>query len=438
MINTRTRYYILFFIALYGFMKLIMSAYSLSAEFSIGKDFTQEYLMGKAVLSGLDPYLPLPQLEEFFPLPGRPELFEHPSAHPPISALLGLPFAFLPYLWAAGAWFSLELILVLLSCYFLVKWWDTTNIYVKVSLFFFILFCWEPIYAEVFTGQLNSLLLLLMILCWLCLRGGREIPGGMFLGFAIAIKLFLWPIYILLIMRRQWHATLVSTISFIVLNLFTLFLMGSDSLLRYYTTTNSTVWPIWRGHEANFSMWSLGWRIFDGTHGRGDILTIIPPIYPSVTYAQTLSAAAPIIMLGIGVFLIMHTKSYDHSYSLAICLSILLSPVAWSHYLILTLLPLTILMKQIFTIEQLHINVKIKFLSLSTTLLLVSPGYNLSGLSYLFSTIDRSSLSNATIIHMPFYAGLLTLIPLFALISLILLIYNFDKLTATCEQHSLV
>lgn len=425
------RTYILYSLALFGFIKLIMSGFSLSPVYSIGKDFTQEYLMGKAVLNGLDPYMPLPQLEEFFPLPGRPELFEHPSAHPPVSALLGLPFALLPYLWAAGFWFALELILIFFSCYLLLRWWNVTKIVTGSLVFFFIIFCWEPIYAEVFTGQLNTFLLPLIILGWTSLRKNEQIWGGIFLGSAIAIKLFLWPVYLLLIFRKQWRAAFSSTIAFVLLNLAVIPLIGGEALLRYYATTNTTVWPIWRSHEANFSTWSLGWRIFEGTHGRGEILTIIPPILHSETYAQFISFTIPILTLLIGIYLLTKTKGYDHAYSMTICLSILLSPIAWSHYLILTLVPLTILAKQLSLLDASFRDTHIVLLALGTTILLISPGYNLGGLSYVLSRMDITSAGEMIIVNLPFYAILFTLIPLFALFLLITLIYRIDKVVVT-------
>jgi len=85
------RYFLIFIAAVVGIANMRMWWQSLSVPYIFQKDFIQEFLISKAVLGGVDPYLPLQKLADWIlgPLPNP--VFQHPSPHPPPVALLCLP-----------------------------------------------------------------------------------------------------------------------------------------------------------------------------------------------------------------------------------------------------------------------------------------------------------------------------------------------------------
>src|SRR4051812_35798674 len=79
----------------------------LFSDYLYEKDFVQFFLMGHALRAGTDLYAPIPELASRF----EPHLNQwlNVSAYPPIVAVIGLPFSFLPYFWAVIAWLVFEL-----------------------------------------------------------------------------------------------------------------------------------------------------------------------------------------------------------------------------------------------------------------------------------------------------------------------------------------
>src|ERR687896_179695 len=74
-------------LALGGLIYLLSAADSLRPARVYHKDFLSPYLLGSAVLRGLNPYLPLPELADgVLQLPADVPFF-HPSPHPPAVAL---------------------------------------------------------------------------------------------------------------------------------------------------------------------------------------------------------------------------------------------------------------------------------------------------------------------------------------------------------------
>ncbi|MFN0123163.1 MAG: glycosyltransferase family 87 protein [Blastocatellia bacterium] len=422
----RLRAVLLMSLALLGAWELFSSAYSMAPSISYRKDFVQEYLMAKAILHGIDPYLPVPELASRFSVPETGLSFPHHSAHPPVTGLISLPFALLSYYVAAGVWFMVELGLIVWACYLLIGWWRegaatpiTTAILLAVSL------CvWGAVTDELIVGQLNSLQLVLLIYVWLSLRNRRDAAGGVFLGLAIAIKALSWPIVLFLLLRRNWRAAIAAGTTALGANTVALLVIGVAPFRKYFTSTSAMVFALYRAQEGNFSAWSLGWRIFEGTHDRGYMGMVAPPLHASATLAVIVSAAIPVLILLVSLWLAWRTESLDHAYALMICACILVSPVAWSHYLLLTLLALAIVFRQLLRLSRagLH-DRKIYGLALLTGALLFLPRLEVRRLIYLLETHRTFNDAGDVAHHVSFAAALISMYPMAGLLSLMWLLW---------------
>jgi hypothetical protein len=98
----RAIYCLIVLAALGHLVKLFIFAGTPLALF--GSDITQDYVMGRAIVNGIDPRLPFPDLVRHFlgddPGNGSPS----PSPHSPLVALLFLPFSLLPLNLAHQLW----------------------------------------------------------------------------------------------------------------------------------------------------------------------------------------------------------------------------------------------------------------------------------------------------------------------------------------------
>jgi hypothetical protein len=80
-----------------GVYNIVRSAQTLLPPDVYSKDFLQEYLMARALLLGVNPYLPLSELAARFLGPLPVIVFPHPLAAPPPAAMLSIPLGLLGY-----------------------------------------------------------------------------------------------------------------------------------------------------------------------------------------------------------------------------------------------------------------------------------------------------------------------------------------------------
>jgi hypothetical protein len=303
------------------------------------KDFIQGYLMAKAILHGDNPYAPLPDLAEKWIAPNLDIALTHPTPHPIPVGVLCIPLASLGYKPAFLLWALVEMQLLLLSLALMNRAIGVTMkpaVYLAVTAF---LVGWAPVTDELINGQLNLILLPLLLAAWIALRNQKFAIGGAFLGATIGLKLTGWPIVLFLLYRRKWKAVITSGITVSILHLIQICALGANVVLEYYGRVGPLIASIYRGHEANYSSWTWGKRVF-GRFGR---YFIADPLIYSAPIESLLTYTIPIAILLIGLSLAARATQFDTSFGVLIIVGVLISPVAWPHYLILALIPAVIL-----------------------------------------------------------------------------------------------
>ena len=382
------------------------------------KDFVQGYLLAQALLTGIDPYQDVSNLANQLALNSPLPIFPHPTPHTVPMGLLTMPFCFWGYEHAAQLWCAFALLCLTASLILLARWWQGDAVeYKKVFLVSWVLLGWGPVTEDLWTGQFNTVLLLILILAWQSLRKGQELSGGIWLGSALALKLMAWPVVLYLIWQRRWRSVLAAGITGLGFHLISAAFIDIEGVIRYYTKVGPTVSALYREVDANFSASAFGWRLFAET-GSAQITSIrISPLMKWQLAAKVCSVLFPVIVLAVGLWLANRSNSFDTAFALLLCVSLLVNPVAWTHYFVILLLPLAILI--------LHLQ-KMEFPPVATRgvaiFMLVSSlsARFWSQLATYFQTISASE-GQSTV---PFAAGLLTFTPAFALFALIFLIWR--------------
>lgn len=407
-----------------GLLSLAFSLQSLLPQNIFRKDFIQEYLLAKAVLNGIDPYTPLPALAERLigPLPNL--TFQHPTPHPPPVILLSLPLGWLTYQHAAIVWFAFELACILVSAYLLLQWSGIRPNLMIVLTCFLLLLAWSPVREELVVGQLMTLNLALLIGSWQMLRTDKEIRGGILLGSAIAFKLIAWPLAILLILRKRWRAIGAVGAVLVSANCLTAFFVGSQSIADYYLKVGPLVSMLYHSYIRNFSLWTIGWRVFDGTGS--PVLTGVnaPPLVNAPNLACYSSLILPVILFAVGVFLAMRASTFNASFGIMTCVSLLVSPVTWSHYLILALIPVAIVLRRLFALD---LPKKETNLAILLGLLLYIPQMYLNNVMLMFADQSMTGTGSPTV-H--FAVTIISLIPAAAVLGLMYLLRCVDQFPA--------
>ncbi len=298
-----------FMVDLYHLLRLLRTHYLYE------KDFIQFYLMGCAVRSGVYLYAPLPELASQFD-PALGSYLSHASAYPPVAALLGVPFSLMPYVWSLITWTICELVCLGLAMILILRHFGGSLVPKPVLITALIFVVWKPVYLDLYFGQMMLLALLLLTLTWLSLRERRDIVGGALLGILLALKLYAWPIVLFLLLKQRMRAVAATVLVFLILHLIAASVIGGDLIVDYYLRVGSAVATIYRTDAANFSAWSIGYRMFGWWGG--------------LVLGSALLVAA--------MCLALRSFEFDLGFMVMLAASTVLSPISWIHYFV-TLLP---------------------------------------------------------------------------------------------------
>jgi hypothetical protein len=388
------------------------------------KDFIQEYLMAKAILNGVNPYLPLPELANIWMSYAGYDRLKHPTPHPPVVGLLGLPFGYLSYEQAAVVWLVFELMCLLAVILLMLRWWGKPIKAATATVLFVFALGWVPIVEDLWFGQLTICLLLLLAGAWLALREGKGLLGGALLGGMIALKLTAWPIVVFFALRRQWKAVSAAALVACAANLLAMAVIGYESVKGYYLKVGPLVGAIYRLHDTNYSTWTIGQRLFADF---GYNVFIQPP-WPSTLMASLFTYLVPTAVLLLGFWLASRAENFDTAFGLLIGVAILISPIAWTHYLTLAVIPLAIIARRLHALGWPR---QRSYLAFCLWLFL-----SLAGAAYsTVTTLFASQVTSEGTPIVPFVVGLLTLMPATALIGSLWLVWRLDdiKLPQHCQ-----
>jgi len=344
--------FIFMVILLFDFLNLQKTLLSFMEMESTGKDFVQEYVMASAVAAGGNPYQPLPTLVEQFIGPASENFFDHPSPHPPFIAVLFLPFSFLSYPTATLLWFFLEIGFVLISAFMLLKLSFQKPGFMPYLLFVSILLAWNPFLAEMRSGQLMILILVLLCLALFCIKSGKDWVAGLLLGLTISIKLITWPLLLWLVFTRRWRAVLAAGGAIVVLHLLAACFLGLGAIKYYYLTVSPTVFQAYIQNHYNLSGWALAWRVFAGIGPSAMISMASLPLLEAPQLAKWLGPVIPLIAILIGLRISVKRHDIQVGFAIMTCVAIYASPIVWQHYYVILIIPMVVVLQQLLAAQK--------------------------------------------------------------------------------------
>lgn len=259
------------------------------------------------------------------------------NAHPPVSVLIAMPVAWMPYPLATLAWNLLSLLLggaaiwVLNRELRLAQTWRPLLAFVPLAL------CFDPLIEQTFYGQFNLLLLFLIVGTWAAARRGQDLLAGVFLGTAVVVKLFPGMLLLYYALQRRWRLLAAAVLTAAAWSGIALLIFGLQAHKDYVFKVLPHVHE-WRAAWWNLSL--LGWwsRLFDpGTKG-GPVLALMqaPWLVRVGTYACIFALT---IVASCLAWRARTAAQCELSFALFIVTMLLASPTCWPHYLLLLLLP---------------------------------------------------------------------------------------------------
>ena len=280
---------------------LVGAARSWSHSHTLAWDFDRAYLpAAHLVVHGSSPYGPLT----------RAALSSQTAfVYPPLGAFLAAPFTVLPahaadVLVTVLAALAVPGILALVG----VRDW---RCYGATLL-------WMPTISAIHLGTVAVVLALGVALLWRW--RDHAVRAGLVLGLVVALKLFVWPLVLWLVITRRFKAALVAACSSVVFLLVPWIPLGGAGLTAYpHRLSELSSLEAKRGFSpaALLAHLGVGW-----------------------TVAQAVGYALGVALL---VLAYRRRSSQETALALLCSASLLLTPILWPNYLLIMLVPLALL-----------------------------------------------------------------------------------------------
>ncbi len=304
-------------------------------------DFSQEWFSAKNYWSGRPIYSP--QLEAMEIHTGRRPLREADmlpwNAHPPFAVVLALPFGLLSYPEASAAWNFTMLALFLVALVLAIRLRGPPyDVVTFLALSAALIWCY-PLQSQTAQGQLNGLLVLLLILAWWGERRTWPAFSGICIGLAAAIKLVPAFLFLYWLAQGKWKVLVGGAVAFLAANGVAVALFGLEAYVRYI----STVVPSLAGYRSswgNVSLTGFWLKLFNPDSGEQVVpLAYVPWLADGLILG---SQIVVLVLVGIRCRQATDEKDRDRALGLAIVGMLLVSPILWNHYFVLLLAPLAI------------------------------------------------------------------------------------------------
>lgn len=284
-----------------------------------------------------------------------------PYLYPPVVAALLRPLALLPFDIAAGLWYLLNLICLVISIGILLRIMRYQRTFIfPVSLITLTL---SPVFLTLLNGQITVLLLLLLLGSFYHSSTSnsdfkKELLSGVLAGVATALKLYPGLMGIYFLIHRKFVSLFSMIISVLVMFMIGIIAGGGISNTDYWITkilpNTSQLLPHPFLTPSNQSVFAVVERLFSTNPPLEDIPSItLYPIFDAPKVGEFLSyLLAGIILVFTFAWPILRlvytrfSSLFLSDFALLLTAIVLITPVVWAHYYILLLPAVFILVQQ--------------------------------------------------------------------------------------------
>lgn len=311
-----------------------------------GNDFTVFYAASKNLYNFGDPY-------------NHSIAAKTPYLYLPLFAFLLTPLAILPLPLAATIWYWLN-ILFSLSVIFISSKLASSDFNKQIAISILLLISLARLILDnLLWGQVNILVILLILLWLLAKKKNLAWWGELALATAIAIKITPALLAFYLLLKRRWQDLFQLTICFLTLNIISLIPLGNQSkplLIGWFKRTILNGEGFNWAYAGNQSLRGAIERLFTNTNTEASY-------YPNVNYFDLSKSQTSLIFLVLAISLlsyysykVLKQKQEIIMAEVAACCSLmlLLSNLSWKAHFILLAIPLAVLGEKIFSQSKLE------------------------------------------------------------------------------------
>ena len=179
---------------------------------------------------------------------------------------------------------------------------------------------WLPVYAAWQTA--NETMFLVFGLACVWRWRDRPLVAGVLTGAMISLKPLLWPLVLWMLATRRWRASAVALISGLAFNLLAWSVVGFGQISSYLSAASADTTAAWRtgwGVPALLGHFGVGF-----TGGLVTMLALSAALVAAVVYSAVMQRDELRVL------------------TWTVALALVSSPLLWSHYLVLMLVPLAL------------------------------------------------------------------------------------------------
>ena len=307
---------------------------------STNTDYTVLYSSFRSLLEGKNIYAPI-QVDSLAFLGLSQELLSHvtvdtlpPSLNSPFFALLFSPLGLLPYAASFWAWSFLSLAFGMTAIVLIRGTKDRADID-SILILILVLLSYLPVIHTILFGQTSLLVFMLVAGGWAAAREGRDRVGGVLLGLALAMKVFLGLFLLYFLVQRRWGLLSWQVATFAACWLLGLIFLGPDTYWQYKATLQSLT--SYYSSNWNASAYGFVTRIFGGSSSL--------PLIDFPLLGQTLYFLLSLLLLALLLWCARIKQGHDPlmrfdlGFSYTIVAALLISPLGWMYYFPLLLIP---------------------------------------------------------------------------------------------------
>ena len=197
-----------------------------------------------------------------------------------------------------------------------------------------------PFFAHLRYGQTQALMTFLIVIGWLLLEKRKDREAAFLWGVAASLKIFTWPLLFVLLKHRGRRSLLWFTAGSVFLQIPFLIRQGPAPFIDYITVTLPYIQKTTTGFLGNISL--TGSLLFTTQilAGTKDFYVIFLPILSIVSFFA--------LLLGVWLILSRGKCELNTATASVLALSIIFSPTAWNHYLILLFPAFILLLSKAF------------------------------------------------------------------------------------------
>jgi hypothetical protein len=297
-------------------------------------DFSVHYSSALALRQNLDPYMidlrriGVPLGLEIWPL-------IHSSATP-FFLLCFEPLAHMAPRTAYWIWFGLNVAALVAALVLMLGRRDFGSDRRMAWVIAAFALMYPPLADHFAYAQAQIVILLMLVLMMRCLETRRFGVAGLILAMAAALRAFPFLFVIYFAVVRRWRALIWALLGLVIIGIVTVFMTGPAIVEGFVVTTisrageNSTIHP----YDVSLSAWvtRLFWYAFGYT---------LSPAMNLVRLAAVACAEATVLILALKATARARSDQDrdERAYMIWVVAAVMLSPVAWIHYMVLLLLP---------------------------------------------------------------------------------------------------